>query len=347
MRAGVRKLSVMRISSGLAAVVFLLAASGAALGGVSYASPELAFEQGLGAYKAGSYETAIPALEEATAHGSNLNRFLASFYLARIYSDNTGAHTDHAKAYLLFQRLAEENADAEPEDGQRAPFVAKALTALAYYLRQGIKELGVEPDPERALAYLQHAATFFDDKDAQFELAKLYLTGNGGEEDIKRGMHYLAVLTGEGHPGAQAVLADLYWRGRFVKRDEQRALALIRMAVENAPAHERIWIEDIYQNIFCGASQGTRKQADGMVAVWRKRFTPPAASEQLALGGPGDLGGRAMQPQRACGNGELISIQRYQPAAGVEEKASSSSASGGAGTTGQAADRGTDKATIK
>jgi uncharacterized protein len=313
----------MRISSCLTALICLLATAGSAFGGVAYASPQVAFEQGLGAYKAGYYEIAVPALEEAAAHGTDLNRFYAAFYLARIYSDNTGAQTDHAKAYLLFQKLAEENADAEPDDGKRAPFVAKALIALAGYLRRGVKEIGVEPNAARALEYLQHAATFFDDKDAQFELAKVYLTG-GGEEDIRRGMHYLSVLTGEGHAGAQAVLADLYWRGRFVKRDEQRALALIRMAVENAPAHERIWIEDIYQNIFCGASQGIRKQADGMVAVWRKMFTPPAApNERMALGGVGglaDLGAREMQPQRACGNGEVVTIQRYQPPTDAQEK---------------------------
>ena len=57
------------------------------------------------------------------------------------------------------------------------------------------------------------------------------------------------------------------------------------MAVENAPEHERIWIEDIYQNIFCGTSQGTRKQADGIVAVWRKMFARPAApADRMGLG---------------------------------------------------------------
>src|SRR6516164_10079209 len=304
----------MRIFSGVLAAV-LIAAAGAVCAGdgaVKYASPEVAFEQGLGAYKAGYYETAIPALEEASAHGPALNRFFAEFYLARIYSDNSAAQTDHRKAYLLFQKLAEENADADSDDGNRAPFVAKALTALAGYLRNGLKEAGVEPDAERAMEYLQHAATFFDDKDAQFELAKIYLTANGGE-DVKRGMHYLSVLTSEGHAGAQAVLADLYWRGRFVKKDEQRALALIRMAVEGAPAHERIWIEDIYQHIFCGASQGTRKQADGMVAVWRRVFARPAAPVDRM-----ELGGHELQPQRACGDGEVLTIQRYAPA-GVKD----------------------------
>ena len=202
-------------------------AGAAFAGGVKYASPQAAFEQGLGAYKSGYYEIAIPALEEAAAKGAELNKFFAEFYLARIYSDNASAVTDHAKAYLLFQKLADDNADADPDDGQRAPFVAKALTALAGYLRRGVKEIGVAPDPERAVDYLHHAATFFGDKDAQFELAKVYLGGVGTPEDVKRGMHYLSVLTEEGYPGAQAFLADLLWRGRYVKKDERRALALI------------------------------------------------------------------------------------------------------------------------
>ena len=144
----------------------------------------------------------------------------------------------------------------------------------------------MRPDPQRAFELLQHAATVFGDQDAQFELAKSYLGGRSGSEDVKRGMHYLSVLTEEGYPGAQAFLADLYWRGRHVKKDEQRALALITMAVENAPEHERIWIEDIYQNIFCGTSQGTRKEADGIVATWKKMFARPAApSDRMGLGG--------------------------------------------------------------
>ena len=323
MQAGERKLFAMRISRGLVAALLILAAAGsaAAQGGVKYASPQAAFEQGLGAYKSGYYEIAIPALEEAATKGAELNRFFAEFYLARIYSDNAGAQTDHAKAYLLFQKLAEDNADTDPDDGRRAPFVAKALSALAGYVRRGVKEIGVQPDPERAVDYLHHAATFFGDKDAQFELARIYLAGDSNSEDVKRGMHYLSVLTEEGHPGAQAVLADLLWRGRHIKKDEQRALALIKMAVENAPAHERIWIDDIYQNIFCGTTQGTRKQADGIVAVWKKMFARPVApTDRMGLGGKG------MQPLRACGNGEMVDIQRYEPAGAAPDSAAASPA---------------------
>ena len=83
---------------------------------------------------------------------------------------------------------------------------------------------------------MKHAATFFNDEDAQFELAKLYLTGEGIAPDPAQALHYLSVLTTERkHPGAQAFLADLYWRGGPVRRDPLTALALIAVAVENAP----------------------------------------------------------------------------------------------------------------
>lgn len=302
----------MRTFSGVVAAALLIAVSAAAAKEpVRYASPQAAFEQGLGAYKAGYYEIAIPALEEAAAHGTESAKFFARFYLARIYSDNSSPRTNHPRAYALFQKLADDNADLDPDDTRRAPFVAKALTALAGYLQRGLDEIKLRPDTDRATEYLHHAATFFGDKDAQFELAKIYLGGGRSGEDAKRGMHYLSVLTEEGHPAAQALLADFFWRGRYVKKDERRALALITMAVENAPAHERIWIEDIYQNIFCGTSQGTRKQADGIVALWRKMFARPSEDTMAASTG---LGHGELQLRRACGNGEVIDVHRTRRA---------------------------------
>ena len=119
MRVGGRKLSVMRKFSGAAAALWLAGAlSGATAGeAVKYKSPELAFEQGLGAYKSGFYEMAIPALEQTVAEGTEVDRFFAEFYLARIYP-GAGALSDHAKAYRLYQTLANENADTDPEDGR-------------------------------------------------------------------------------------------------------------------------------------------------------------------------------------------------------------------------------------
>jgi uncharacterized protein len=295
----------MRISSGILTAALLAVAGAAAAQQVAtYESPEAAFEQGLGAYRAGDEQKAVPAFAEVAAKGQPSARFYAEFYLARIYSEAAGGAANRTKAYMLFRKLADENLNVDPDDPQRAPFVAKALIALAGFARAGVKEIDLAPSPRRAIDYLNHAAIVFGDKEAQFELARTYLSGNAAGDDVKRGLHFLSALTEESYPAAQALLAELLWRGRHVKKDEQRALALATMAVENAPVHDRIWIEEAYASIYCATAQGMRQEADGIVARWRRMFARPAAQ-------PADrMSGRELLPERQCANGETVAIQR-------------------------------------
>jgi hypothetical protein len=283
---------------GALALLLTLACGGAgpaAATGVTFASPSAAVEQGIGAYKAGHYQIAEPALRFAADAGD----FFGQFYLAQLYSDNNSAYTNHGKAYKLFVGIVDENANADPDDDQRAPYVGKALTAVAGYTRRGLAEIGLASNADRAAKFYRDAATFFRDSDAQFELAKMHLKGEGVAQDQRQALHWLSTLTQEGHAGAQAFLADLLWRGKDVPKDEKRALALIQVAVANAPERDRIWIEDIYQNIFCGSSSGIRADADGLVAVWKRLYSPRAGidqGEQLGLG----------LVARSCGNGEPL-----------------------------------------
>ena len=287
----------MRISRfALGIALFALPATFAVAGSTPFSSAQEALKQGISAFNGGYYEIAIPALEFAAAQ----DEFMAEYYLAKIYADNSGSHTNHAKAYRLFYRIADEHADVDPDEDPRAPYVGKSLTALAGYARVGLPKIGLKPDPERAAFYLSNASTTFNDQDAKFELAKLHLSGEGAETNIPLGMHWLWDLSQNGHAGAQAFLADLLWRGKYIKPDQARALALISIAVENAPPHERLWIEDNYQNIFCGAGEGTRKQATGIVAEWGNRYgRNPDKRDQRDL-----LGQLTGSPERTCQNGE-------------------------------------------
>ena len=61
------------------------------------------------------------------------------------------------------------------------------------------------------------------------------------------------------------------------EQDKAQAFAMIQMAVENAASSDRIWIEDIYQNIFCGSPNDVRVQSQGYVANWRRSFARPRA----------------------------------------------------------------------
>ncbi len=286
--------SVLRASVCVFAVAVLTVS---AVAGPKYSSPEEAERNGISAYNGGYYKLAIPALEYAAEH----DLLVAQYFLARLYADNNTVHTDHAKAYILFENIANKYADADPDDESQAPYVSGALTALARYVRTGIKELNVEPNPAKAAEYLDHAALFFSDSDAQFELAKLYLKGDV-ESDIARGKHWLSRLAQDGHAGAQAFLADLLWRGKYVEQDKIRALLLSSVAVKNAPPQERVWIEDIYQNIYCGASSRVRKQVDGaMVADWDRRYgRKPRYEDRLGLGVLDP------SPTRTCANGEPL-----------------------------------------
>ena len=265
----------------------------------TFKSPQLAYEQGISAYHSGFFELAIPALKYAAER----NEFFAQYYLAKLYSDSGTAYTNHPAAYRLYDGIATEHFNVDPDDDQRAPFVARALTAVAGYLRTGLSTINLRPDPVRAVELLRHASQFFNDMEAQFELAKHHLRGEGTPQDTRAGLHWLSALTQRGHAGAQAYLADVYWRGRYgVQRDQLRAFALIEVAIENAPDSDRIWIEDIHHHIFCSASSGTRKQAQAVVADWRQKYG------RSSLGGAQRYGLAAAPPpvERTCRNGEPV-----------------------------------------
>ncbi len=293
----------------VAGLAFSLSTLAVAAGeAVTFRSPDDALRQGIAAFNGGYYELALPALEAAAKTWPATGQF----YIARIYADNEGAYTDHAKAYQIFKKLADDLQDVDPDDEDQAPIAAKALTAVSGYLRDGLAEAGVKPDMAAADRALQRAALTFNNEDAQFELAKVLLRGEGpdialgGADDpsskIENGRHWLSRLSRQGHAGAQAFLADLLWRGKFVRKDPIAALNLIDVAVANAPAGERVWIEDIYQNIFCNAGEGVRQQATGQVADWHDRY----GRHQEARSNKSGLDDLAAEPVRTCANGEVV-----------------------------------------
>lgn len=282
-------------------VAVVLSPGLASAGDLAFKSPREALRQGVSAFHGGYYEIALPALQYA----SDRKELLGSYYLARLYADNSGTYTNHAKAYELFEKIADENMDADPDNDPRARYVGRALTALASYVRNGLPEAGVKPDQERAIFYLKNASTTFNDEDAQFELAKLQLKGDGVQVNVALGRYWLSVLSQNGHAGAQAFFADILWRGKHGPADPARALALISIAVENAPQQDRMWIEDIHQNIFCGAGEGIRKQATGLVAQWGETYGRKSIDKHESKG---DLTQLTVGPSRACANGEAVGL---------------------------------------
>ena len=142
---------------------------------VQFASKHKAFTQGYSAYKSRRYDIAVPALKFAAKR----NVMRAKYYLAKIYSDNSGGFTNHARAYLMLRQIVSDHAQVDPKDFRVAPFVSKALISIARYERDGISALQLRPNTQRALLFFDHAASHFNDQDAQFELAKRGQAGVG------------------------------------------------------------------------------------------------------------------------------------------------------------------------
>ncbi len=276
-------------------------------------APAEMLTKGLDAYGQNQYELAIPKFECVQRSDDALSKLHAEFFLARIFSDDTGGYTDHAHAYMLFQNISDSADTVDPDDPRRAPFVAKSVTAIAGYVRRGLPAIGLKSDLERAVEYYRTAATTFNEPDAQFEIGKLHLSGNGVPVDVALGLHYIQKLVQEGHASAQAYLADQHWRGTLpqVSKDHARALAMSKIAVENAGASDRLWIEDGYQNMYCGTTAAERTRAADIAASLRRAFArAPNADRSVRVAQPPmALGRRQPTLSRTCGNGEPIDME--------------------------------------
>jgi len=97
-------------------------------------------------------------------------------------------------------------------------------------------------------------------------------------------------------------LANLYWDGRYTRKDPVRALALVTVAVENASEEDRFWIEDLHQSIFCEAKQKTRQRVHQVVGGWRQRF---GRTQNVSIA-QNELGNISGNTQRVCSNGDIV-----------------------------------------
>lgn len=273
-----------------------------------YAKPKRAFEKGIRDYRAGNLSKAIDALEYATKRG----HFRAKFYLARIYASNAHPYTNHGRSFQIYQEIVDQYAEEDPAISLRSAYVARAIVQLARFLKNGIPSIDMDADPGRAAAYLDHAAKYFGDREAQYELAKMYLAGDGVAENAARGKHWLSSLARSGHAEAQAYLGDLFWRGKYVEPNKVKGMAYVMLSLENAAPHNRVWIEELYQNIFCTSSPEIRRDAVLVAANLRASQTRKRAVGLSAFNG---LGSDDFQTTRTCRNGEQVAMPKI-PTAG-------------------------------
>ncbi len=255
-------------ASGGALILAVVLASGVrAAETVEFPTAIDAYRQGISAHRGGHPDAAARALEYAAERGV----LGAQLKLAKMYAAGDGVARNDAKAFRYYQRIADQYADISPTHPV-ARYVAEAFVALAQYRRDGVPALQLKANAYRAVGLLVHAASYFGDATAQYELARMYLTGEGVLKDTSLAVNWLANASKKQHALSQALLGDILWRGiDGTPRRPLKGLALLELARENASREEAAVVEPLYERAFAEAKAGERETAEKIAAYWQRR----------------------------------------------------------------------------
>jgi TPR repeat protein len=213
-------------------------------------SPFALFKFGFSAYKNGHKDEAVKALRFAAEKGHQG----ANWKLARMYAEGDGVKEDDYEAYKMFEQVVHEGAEQGTENES---YVADALVALAGYVKRGIPNSPINSNPGAARDLYLQAASNFGDPDAQFELGKMLMKGEGGQPSPNQAARWFRLSAQKGHAGAQAMLGNLLFQaGKTV-----RGLAMMTAALEHASKQDRAWIRDVQEQAFSISDEADRRTA--------------------------------------------------------------------------------------
>jgi TPR repeat protein len=225
-------------------------------------SPSDAMRRASEALKSGEKSRALISLQYAAERGHGF----ALWQLGRMYAEGDGVTRNDIRAFEYFQKLADSHADDNP-GAPRARFVANAFVALGHYYLDGIPNSSVSASPELARRMFAHAASYFGDPEAQYQLASLYLEGNGVERDAKRAVPWLVLAANKGHYKSQALLGRILFNGEHGTR--QRASGLMWLTLANdGPGAKEPWIAQAREKAIQQASEDERALALILLKRW-------------------------------------------------------------------------------
>jgi TPR repeat protein len=206
---------------------------------------------------------------EALRYSADSGESLAAWKLARMYADGDGVARDDRKAFDYFAKIVEHFSNDDPSPSERT-MASNAFVALGAYLRDGVAGAQIAADPERAFDLFRYAATFFRNADAQYNVARMYLQGQGVKKDSRQGMAWLDLAARKGHPEAQALLGQMMFEGPAAQRPRGlMLLAMARASVGSRPSEQ--WIADLHEKALATASDADRAAAESLLSGQSKR----------------------------------------------------------------------------
>ena len=223
-----------------------------------FKNPKAALQAGLDGVRKGHARAALAALQFAADSGESL----AQWKLGKMYASGDGVPQDDAKAYDYFSQIVESYDEDQP-DPREAPFVSSAFVALGVYNLRGIANTRIEPNPERALEMFHYAAVNFGDAAAQYNMARMYLDGEGIARDGRQAARWLYLAAEKGHIESEAVLGQILFNG-YDSVAPQRAKGLMWLSLARDGITDKVkdqWILDLYNKAMAAATDSDRQVA--------------------------------------------------------------------------------------
>jgi TPR repeat protein len=216
-------------------------------------------------WQIGDTEGAVKALESAFRNG-NLS---AGWKLGRMHADGDGVPQDKRRAFEYFRSIAEHGEDVS---GAASRFVAGAWVAMGQYYLTGIPNSDIKPDAVRALQYFTHAAVNLGDADAQYNLGRMYLDGQGVAKAPMQAARWFYQAAMKSHYEAQAEFGRLLFKGApgVVPREGAKGLMWLHIATDNAPNGVTA-PQDVYSSAWKQATEEERSAADVYYEQWKQR----------------------------------------------------------------------------
>jgi uncharacterized protein len=209
----------------------------------------------------------------------------AEVEMARRLALGEGVKKDEVQAAAYFQSAINQLGEISAHD-KRAPAAATAYRFMARFHRRGLPGAHIVANPGYAFGLLHHAASYFGDPTAQYEVGKAFISGDGVPRNLHSGAQWLLRATKKGYAPAQAALGEMLWRGDGVKRVPGEGLGLLALARRNATPADKGWISKSFEAARSEASPVEILAANAFIV--QESGTSPFSTPALGIG-EGDL----------------------------------------------------------